>query len=178
MSRVFKIVLTGGPCGGKTSSLEKIKSHFKNQIKIISIPELATVTIESGMTIVPEQFTAETHQQLTEAMIKMQLNTEKYFETLSILSKQDVIIVCDRGTCDNFAYCSEENKIKILKENDWNMTYLSYSRYDMVLHIMSASLGVQNFYGSETNKSRYEQADQAQILDQKTLNCWIDHPCV
>ncbi len=80
MGRVFKIVLTGGPCGGKTSSLEKIKNHFKNQIKVITIPELATVTIESGMVIVPDQFTAETHQKLTEAMIKMQLDAEKYFE--------------------------------------------------------------------------------------------------
>ncbi len=44
----------------------------------------------------------------------MQLDTEKYYETLSILSNKDVIIVCDRGTCDNFAYCSEENKIKIM----------------------------------------------------------------
>ena len=54
MGWVYKIVLTGGPCGGKTSSLEKIKNHFKDEIKVITIPELATVTIESGMTIVPE----------------------------------------------------------------------------------------------------------------------------
>lgn len=86
----------------------------------------------------------------------MQLDSEKYFETLSILSNQDVLIVCDRGTCDNFAYCSEDNKNKILKENDWNMTYLSYSRYDIVMHLMSASLGVENSYGNATNKNRYE----------------------
>jgi hypothetical protein len=45
------------------------------------------------------------------------------------------------------------------------MTYLSFSRYDLVLHIMSASIGAENDYGNQTNQSRYEQAEMARILD-------------
>lgn len=53
MPRVFKIVLTGGPCGGKTTSIERIKEYFKNELKVFVIQELATTTISSGMSIIP-----------------------------------------------------------------------------------------------------------------------------
>jgi tRNA uridine 5-carbamoylmethylation protein Kti12 len=127
MTRVYKVVLTGGPCGGKTSSLERIKSQFQNEIKVICIQELATVTIESGMNIVPENFNEETHKELTKAMIKHQIDNEDYFETMAKIINKDVLIICDRGTCDNFAYCSEDNKKTILAETKWSMSFLSYT---------------------------------------------------
>ena len=95
----------------------------------------------------------------------MQLDMEKYYETLSLLTKQNVIIICDWGTCDNFAYCSQENKQTILKDNNWSNMYLSHSRYDMVLHIMSASIGAEDMYSNNSNKNRYEQIEFARILD-------------
>lgn len=32
------------------------------------------------------------------------------------------------------------------------MNYLSYSRYDLVIHLTTAALGAESFYGSDTNK--------------------------
>ena len=36
------------------------------------------------------------------------------------------------------------------------MHYLSYSRYDMVIHMVTAALGASKYYGNENNKFRYE----------------------
>lgn len=46
----------------------------------------------------------------------------------------------------------------------------------MVLHFITAALGQESHYGAATNQFRYEQNEFAKILDQKTLNCWLDHP--
>lgn len=110
MVKVYKIVFTGGPCGGKTTSLEKIKQFFHDDIRVISVHEIATMTLESGMSLIPENFTEDTHKEITKSIIKMQIDTEDYFERMAKIINKDVLIICDRGTCDNFAYCSEENK--------------------------------------------------------------------
>lgn len=69
MAKIYKIVLTGGPCGGKTTSLEKIKAFFHDDIKVISVHEIATMTLESGMSLMPENFNEETHKELTKSII-------------------------------------------------------------------------------------------------------------
>ncbi len=43
------IVLTGGPCGGKSSCLAKIKDHFINKgYMVFCIPEMPTLLMKGG----------------------------------------------------------------------------------------------------------------------------------
>ena len=45
-----KIVLTGGPCAGKTTALVKIMEHFSSiGYKVFIIPELPTLFLQAGM---------------------------------------------------------------------------------------------------------------------------------
>ena len=49
-SIVSRIVLTGGPCAGKTRSLTKIEEHFEELgYKVIIVPETATILINGGI---------------------------------------------------------------------------------------------------------------------------------
>lgn len=76
---------------------------------------------------------------------------EQYFQNLASIQEKDVILLCDRGVCDNFAYCTEENKKKIMEETGWTMNYICNDRYDLVIHLVSAARGAEKYYGNETN---------------------------
>ncbi|KAJ9597790.1 hypothetical protein L9F63_011398, partial [Diploptera punctata] len=48
--RVYKIVLTGGPCGGKTTGQSRLCTFFENLgWKVFRVPETATVLLSGGI---------------------------------------------------------------------------------------------------------------------------------
>ena len=50
MKEIKKIVLTGGPCAGKTTALVKIIEHFSSLgFKVFTIPEVPTLFSQAGM---------------------------------------------------------------------------------------------------------------------------------
>ena len=50
MNTIKKIVLTGGPCAGKTTALVKVIEHFSSLgYKVFTIPEVPTLFTQSGM---------------------------------------------------------------------------------------------------------------------------------
>ena len=49
MKDIKKIVLTGGPCAGKTTALVKVIEHFSSLgYKVFTIPEVPTMFSQSG----------------------------------------------------------------------------------------------------------------------------------
>lgn len=67
-NNVYRIVITGGPCSGKTTGFSHIKSMFENDFIIYRIPEIATMSIESGVNIIPTNYNNEQHRALTLAI--------------------------------------------------------------------------------------------------------------
>lgn len=50
MNTIKKIVLTGGPCAGKTTALVKVIEHFSSLgYKVFTIPEVPTMFTQAGM---------------------------------------------------------------------------------------------------------------------------------
>lgn len=48
MNTIKKIVLTGGPCAGKTTALVKVIEHFTSLgYKVFTIPEVPTIDRKS-----------------------------------------------------------------------------------------------------------------------------------
>ena len=52
---------------------------------------------------------------------------------------------------------------------------LRESRYDVVIHIVTAADGAEKYYNLD-NKARHENIEQAIIADRKILSAYIDHP--
>lgn len=173
---LLKICLTGGPCAGKTTSLSKLIETFAPKFAVYTVPELATITFSSGVTIIPSAFTADDSRKFTASIIQAQIDIEKYFENLALTQRKQVIMVTDRGCCDNFAYTSDENKIRILDENGWTMNFLCNERYDMIIHLVTAASGAEEFYTIENNSARSETKDEAVLLDHKIQKEWMGHP--
>ncbi|KAK1134165.1 hypothetical protein K0M31_011946 [Melipona bicolor] len=48
--RLYKVVLTGGPCGGKTTGQTRLCTFFENMgWKVFRVPETATVLLSGGI---------------------------------------------------------------------------------------------------------------------------------
>lgn len=100
---------------------------------------------------------------------------ENYFEKLVKLQNRDVLMICDRGTCDTFAYCSEKVKQAVLKQENWDMNFLNYQRYDKIIHMVTAANGAEQHFGYE-NQARSETLEEAVELDRRIQNVWFDNP--
>ena len=98
-----KIVLTGGPCAGKTTALVKIMEHFSSiGYKVFIIPELPTLFLQAGMDYLTDN--KDFFYEGEKATLEMQIALEDKFQQMAKSIKQPVLIVCDRGTMDISAY--------------------------------------------------------------------------
>ena len=65
---------------------------------------------------------------------------------------------------------------QITKRVGASTTELRDSRYDAVLHLVTAAEGAEEFYTVENNAARSEGIEQAQELDRAVLRCWNGAP--
>lgn len=176
MVKIVKVVLTGGPCAGKTTALQKIEKEFTEKgYKVFIIGESATELISGGarpfgtLSIPTYQFQKE--------IVGYQLYKESMYENFAATLPEDTkcLLICDRGVLDNKAYIDREGFDQILKELSLKEIDL-LTRYQMVLHLVTAANGAEEFYTLANNEARSESAEVARSLDKTTLNCWIGHP--
>ena len=176
MVRVFKIALTGGPCSGKTTSLKFIIDKFSSEYKVYTVPECASMIFGSGVTIIPTNFTEESHTVFTKGICRMQMDLERFFEEQAQYEEKDVIIITDRGVLDNFAFCSEKVKQRVYQETGWDENFTCIDRYDQVIHLVTAAKGAEKFYTLENNVARSETPDLAKHFDKRLHEEWMIHP--
>lgn len=168
--QVKRLVLTGGPCGGKTSAVSFLKQNLESlEYKVIFTPEAATEIIRSGV-----QFNDCTVLEFQTLVTKRILYYEK--EALKIASlypEKNVIILSDRGFCDNKEYMSDKDYKTLL--SSFGLTEEEVlCRYDAVFHLITAAIGAEKFYKLEG--ARHETPEEARELDIKTLQAWLHHP--
>ncbi len=109
------------------------------------------------------------------ATLEMQIALEDKFLQMAKSVKQPVLIVCDRGTMDISAYMNPVLWNQIISDIKMNNEMLR-SRYDAVLHLVSAADGAEQFYTTATNNKRTEGIELARILDKKVIQAWSEHP--
>ena len=179
MSDVKRIVLTGGPCAGKTTALVRIVDHFSNLgFKVFTVPEVPTLYSLGGWSYLTPNRDLYYEGEL--AILKTQLALENSFMRLAETCTKPTFVVCDRGTMDISAYISPEMWDDITAKCDTSTNELRH-RYDAVLHLVSAADGAEQYYTVATNSTRYEQATEeglqiARDLDKKVNKAWTGHP--
>ena len=169
----IKIVLTGGPCAGKTTALNWINNYFsKRGYRVLFVSETATELISNG--IAP--WTCGTNYDYQTCQIKLQKVKEKVIEEAADSMKSDkILIVCDRGVLDNKAYIEEAEFRRLLKELKTN-EIKERDSYDAVFHLVSAAKGKESVYTLANNIARTETIDEARKLDDKIISAWTGHP--
>jgi len=173
--KVYLFCITGGPCAGKTTSMQYLAEKFSPKFKVYTLPEVATMTVQTGVNIIPSEFTPDTHTAFTKGIMKMQMDLEDYIFNIAKNGKQDSIVFADRGMIDNLAYCTPEVKERVLKETGWTLEKISNQRYDACFHLVTAADGAEEFYTLENNVARSEGPELARMLDKWTQNAWVCH---
>lgn len=174
-SSFYRVVLTGGPCAGKTSTLATIQSHFAKQgFFVLTVPEMPTIFSQSGFNFL--SCSKALFRQAEKSIIALQIAFENEYEKIAKASQQPCIVVCDRGLLDISAYLSPELWSELLRENNINAEHELLRRYDQVIHLTSTACGAESFYSHATNQFRSEGIELAQQLDNKLQNIWGVHP--
>ena len=170
---IQKIVITGGPCAGKTTALSWIANNLPNKgYRVLFVPETATELITGGVA----PWTCGTNADYQLCQMELQLKKEALFErAAATMPAKKVLIVCDRGTLDNKAYMNNEEFGLVLDQMGSNEVELR-DRYDAVFHLVSAAKGAEQFYTTENNAARTETVEQAAALDDRVIAAWTGHP--
>ncbi|MDO4398955.1 MAG: AAA family ATPase [Candidatus Saccharibacteria bacterium] len=174
MKTVMKIVLTGGPCAGKTTALSWISNYFgKMGWRTLIVNEAATELITAG--IFPMDFDDPLFFQ--SILLKTQMAKERNCvdAAYELKDADKVLVVCDRGMRDNKAYMTDEQFEACLDRLGMAAREAADS-YDAVFHLVTAADGAEEFYTLANNTARSEGLKEARALDQKTQNAWVGHP--
>ena len=171
--KISKIVLTGGPCAGKTTALTWINNYFsKRGYTVLFVPETATELITNGVA----PWTCETNYDYQRFQIRLQKIKEQIFDDAAKKMKNDkILIVCDRGILDNKAYMKDVEFKRVLNEFGTSETQERDS-YDAIFHLVSAAKGKENLYTLANNIARTETIEEARELDNKIISAWTGHP--
>jgi CYTH domain-containing protein/thymidylate kinase len=169
---IIKLVITGGPCAGKTTALSKLEEELSEKgYKVFAINESATELLSDGISK-----KEMTELEFQTAVMDLQLQKEKIFEEAAErCPSQKVIILCDRGVLDGKAYLTKEEFKKMLDSRKYNEVNLR-DGYDAVFHLRTAADGAEDFYNLTTNRVRAESLKEAKFYDEKTAEAWTGHP--
>ena len=166
------VVITGGPCAGKTSALAALKQRFEREgVLSVFVPEAATDLILEG--IAP--WTCDSMLTFQTSVMALQVKREAEALRKAEALGADALVVCDRGICDSHAYLSDEDYLQALQVNGLSEER-ALARYDAVFHLQSIAVTDPSSYTKSNNVARFENAEEAQAADVRTQAAWACHP--
>jgi len=172
---IYRIVLTGGPCGGKSTSLSSITERMQGLgFHVYRVPETATLLLGAGVSLKdasPSQLVG-----IQEGILRVMMALEDTCHAIARSTGRPALILCDRGTMDVSAYLSRDAWTALLDEQNWTTVGLRDKRYEAVIHLVTAADGAESFYTTENNAVRSETPAQARVLDQRVRDSWVGHP--
>lgn len=161
--RTYRIAISGGPGGGKTTALDLFRREIGELVVVV--PEAATLLFSGGF---PRSSQPDALLAIQRAVYEVQHRLE---ETQAALFPGRIQL-CDRGTLDGAAYwpggpdafCQSLNTTLERERN----------RYDAIIFFESAAVGYQSIEGG--NPTRTESIEEAIRLDHKIRSLWSPHP--
>lgn len=177
LNPVSMIVLTGGPCSGKSSSLAYLTERLSDHgFMVFVVPETATLITGNGI----DRRKMDKPGQIVvfeEAIFDMQISFEDtYKQAVSrIFPERRKVILLDRGIMDIRAFLTDDVFNGILKKKAMTRAAVRH-RYDGIIHLVSAADGAPDYYTGENNSARLETAEEALRIDRRTQESWLGHP--
>lgn len=171
--KIIKIVLTGGPCGGKSTAIEEINEYFTPKgYTVISVPETATELISNG--IAP--WNCKNGYEFQTILMTLQLKKEELaLRAAKGMNADKILMIFDRGMLDNKGYVTGEEFDQLMKDFNTNEVY-ERDKYDAVIQLVSAAKGAEDAYTTKNNPARKDLINEARELDDKMIYAWNGHP--
>ena len=159
----LRIVLTGGPGGGKTTAADLFAREIGDDVTLV--PESATILFAGGFPRVAE---SEAQRSVQRAIFEVQRSLEDVQTQLF----PDRVLLCDRGTVDGAAYWPDGPDGFFEAMGSTHADELA--RYDVVLFFETAAIGGMSF--NTGNRYRTESDAEAVALDTRLRALWAPHP--
>lgn len=170
-----KMVLTGGPCAGKTTCLQALRAHLGAEV--VTVPEAATLVLGGGFPPPGRERLpcgqGEWIESFQKTILSIQRTLEESFEQLARKGRVR-LIVCDRGVLDGAAYWPGGREAFLayfgcsLEE--------CFARYQTVVHLQSLAESRPRLYGQMGNVLRYEDETEARRIERAVRAAWAGHP--
>ncbi|HEX6569755.1 MAG TPA: AAA family ATPase [Acidimicrobiales bacterium] len=160
---VLRIVLTGGPGGGKTTAADLFRREIGE--RVVVVPESATILFAGGFPRAVDSFARVATQR---AIFEVQRNLEDVQAALF----PDRVQLCDRGTIDGAAYWPDGPDDFFTHMGSTHAEQLD--RYDAVIFFETAAVGGMAVEGG--NRYRTETDAEAVELDARLRGLWSPHP--
>lgn len=159
-----RIVVTGGPGGGKTTAADMFRREIGERIVIV--PEAATMIFSGGFPRYGDLPVA------TRSVQRAIYHVQRNLEDVQAAKYHDRILLCDRGTIDGAAYWPGEPE-GFFEAMETSLES-EMARYDGVIFFESAAVGGMGIEGG--NPARQESLTEAAELDEKLHAIWSRHP--
>ncbi len=160
-----RIVLTGGPGGGKTTAADLFRRELGEQVVIV--PEAATLLYGGGF----PRYRDDRSRCVVQRVI---FHLQRGLEETQAARYPDRILLCDRGTVDGAAYWPEQlGGPDMFFEPMGTTLKTELSRYDAVIFFESAAVGGIDIEGG--NPQRIENIGEAAKLDTRLRALWSQH---
>lgn len=160
------IVLTGGPCSGKSSLIADIQAHLP---EVRFVPEMATLLMQT-IGIAPATHPHDPYT-FNRALYRMQVALEEA-SAIQAYREGKRLVVVDRGTMDIAAYLP--NKVRDLPLIGAGTVTSEYARYMAVICLAPPPREVYERRRTN-NPARSESFDEALLLYEKTQAAWAGH---
>ncbi len=162
LNRTFRIVLTGGPGGGKTTAADLYRREMGDEV--ILVPEAATLIYKGGF---PRSGDVKIKKAIQRAIYHVQTNLEESHSS----HPKNKILLCDRGTLDGAVYWPE-NSNEFFEQLNTTLEK-ELARYDAVIFFETAAVGGMSIEGN--NSARTESLQEAFTLDRRMKEVWSQH---
>lgn len=172
---VFRIVITGGPCAGKTTGIKRLASELSENLRVFLVPEAATLLVKGGAINNLDGQDMNFQVEFQASLMHLQMALEDAFTEIASSFKEKSLVICDRGLMDGSAYIASDLWQALLDERGWTVVHLRDRRYEGVVHMVTAADGAEEYYTLSNNEARYEGVAEAKIVDQKLQQAWVGH---
>ena len=177
-AEIFIVVLTGGPCAGKTTTLNKAlrQSIAIPNCEVFVAQEAADHIKKGNMNF----FSAGADSTFQRFIINHQLTSEQMVVFTAIKHKiahpeDRTICIFDRSIMDGEAYFKHASEFAdILKDYDLTKKEV-YARSDMVIYLRSAAIGAEHAYTTSDGTKRDESIEEATLRDKNVYKAWKKH---
>jgi predicted ATPase len=158
-----RVVLTGGPGGGKTTAADLFRREIGQ--RVVLVPEAATILFQGG-------FPRSREPQAMRIAQSTIFHVQQSLEDVQAALYPGRTLLCDRGTIDGAAYWPGSNDDYFSAVGTTLEAELA--RYDAVIFFETAAAGGTTIEGG--NPVRIETPEEAMMLDGKLREMWEQHP--
>lgn len=163
-SKIFKIAITGGPLGGKTTCINKVKEYFESKkYKVIIVNDYNKILKDSSLEDID----------LNTLLLNRISYEEMYDNLISSLDNEKIIVLYDTSILDIRANTTKRDFNITCRKNNISIESIR-NGYDAVFHLKTVAKWDTGVY-EKNNQNKDIDPLYASTIDDKLINIWIPH---